>query len=79
MLEIGQTFMYSEKEYKIIFKNEKKDRLIIQPIVFGDDLIIYPKINEIIEISELDKFERIRFKVSYINEGQKRITLKSIK
>lgn len=58
--------MNVSQEYRVIYKNKEKNRISIIPI---GDFVRLPQIKEIIKINN------DVYKVSYINSGQKRITL----
>lgn len=63
---IGKKFMYLGLEYEIIYINEQNRRLNIKPV---DEKQKYPSIGQRIEI------EKIPFKVTYIHNGKKSITI----
>jgi len=63
---MNKTFMYLGIEYRIIYINEKKKRLNVEPV---NEIKTFPRIGQRIEI------ERIPFTVTYIHEGKKSITL----
>lgn len=66
MIEVGDTFMDLAQEYKIVFKNEEKNRISIIPI---GDFIRIPYLQEKIII------DNEYYKVTYIHQSTKRITL----
>jgi len=70
MSEIGLIFMYMGNEFKIIHKDDKKNRINIEAI--GDNYYL-PEINDKIEI------EKIIFKVIYVHKGKKRISLELVR
>jgi hypothetical protein len=70
MIEVGLTFMDLSQEYRVVFKNDEKNRISIEPI---GDFIRMPQLNEKIII------DNTYYIVTYIKEGQKRITLDLIR
>lgn len=65
MLEIGSNLMYLQKEYKVT--HLVNERIIIEPTEIKDPIEL--QVNEKITI------DGTFYKVIYINEGKKRITV----
>lgn len=71
MIELGRIFMYLGQEYKIVFINEKKSRINIEPVITENTKNFrLPQINQKIVIDNT-----YEFKIVYVNEGKKRISL----
>lgn len=69
MLELNKTFMYLGKEYRITRIDEKKNKINIDLI---DKTIPSPEINDKIEI------ENKKYKVIYVHQTLKRISVVQI-
>lgn len=70
LMETGFTFMDLSQEYKVIYKNDEKNRISIIPI---GDFVRMPILKEKMVI------DSDYYIVTYIHEGQKRITLEKIR
>ena len=64
--DVGFTFMYDRYEYKVIHRNENKNRISIERL---------PGEIKQLSINEIIKIEGNIYRVSYINSGKERITL----
>jgi len=70
MIEVGTTFMARGQEYRIVHKNEEKNRISIEPI---------GKITDILQLNEKLEIDNLFYKVMYIKEKQKRVALDLIR
>lgn len=69
MVDVGDTFMDLAQEYRVVHKNEEKNRISITPI---GDFVRIPLLKERITINSQ------YYKVTYIHLGKGRITLELI-
>ena len=70
-IEVNKTFMYSGIEYRIIYINDKKERINVELVEFKESNL--PRLNQSIII------DNAKFTVTYINAGKNRISLEPVK
>ena len=70
MIEEGTTFMTQGQEFRVVYKNEEKNRIAVQPI---DKITWMPRINLLLLI------ENVYYKTIYIHSGKNRITLELVR
>lgn len=71
MIEVGKAFMYLGQEYRVVYIDEKKGRVNIEPVD--------PEINKTFKMPSIGQkivVDNIyEFRVTYVHDGKKRISL----